>query len=119
MEHPHREGKTRMKYTVDNWNNFCRVFELPSEYPRGFCFNGGLLTSFIMVDWFHPVPNISQYALSKEDALKKGIKGDIKIITQEDLQESLTPFLREKMYIKPNKKYLVLTDFGAAYTFTK
>ena len=36
-------------------NNFCRVFELPNEYPKGFCFGGGHQVLFLIVDWFNPV----------------------------------------------------------------
>ena len=43
-----------MKYTIDIWNNFCRVFMLPEKYCNDFCFNGGHPTNFQMIDWFCP-----------------------------------------------------------------
>lgn len=35
-----------MKYLVDGWNNFCRVFEIPESYPDGYLFGGGLDSQF-------------------------------------------------------------------------
>ena len=55
-----------MRYKVDGWNNFCRVFELPAEYPEDFCFGGGHPVSIQMVDWFNPVPDVSMAGCSKE-----------------------------------------------------
>lgn len=92
-----------MKYQVDGRNNFCRVFQLPEEYPEGFCFDGGQLIPFQMVDWFNPV---------------SGIETETKEVSHDELQESLIPFLEKKQYIKPGRKYLILCDFGAAIQFS-
>ena len=39
-----------MKYLVDGWNNFCRVFEIPESYPEGYLFRDGKSVSFLMID---------------------------------------------------------------------
>lgn len=86
---------------VNQFNNFCRVFELPSDYPNQFCFNGGHPVAFKMVDWFQPIPDIkTQKPFSFYIPLLKN-------------------FLKDKLYIKPNTKYLLLTDFDESFIFTK
>jgi hypothetical protein len=105
-----------MKYTVDIWNNFCRVFELPEEYIDEFCFGKGHHTNFQMVDWFCPT-DMGQAACSKEVYLKE--VGEIKTreVTLDELFNSLVPFLKDKIYVHNGKKYLVICDFGAAFIF--
>lgn len=108
-----------MKYTVDPWNNFCRVFELPTRYPTGYCFNGGKPSSFLMVDWFNPVPDIRQSAITKEQ-YEKAIKEGAPVyrtaeIDSDELQEFLSPFISGKNYIKKDSEYLVICEFG--FTF--
>jgi hypothetical protein len=107
-----------MKYEVDGWNNFCRVFELPENYPSDFCFGGGHPVSFQMVDWFNPVPGIGQPGISKEEWREKLGEIEVKEITTEELRESLIPWLLEKSYVKPGREYLVLCDFGAVLQFS-
>ena len=80
-------------------DNFCRVFELPTYYPEGFCFNGGLPVTFKMVDWFYPVPD------------------DMQDKTWEDIEALLKEFLAKKIYVKKGHKYLVITDFNKSFTF--
>jgi hypothetical protein len=106
-----------MKYKVDGWNNFCRVFELPKSYPSGFCFDGGKPVNILMVDWFNPVCDIPQPAVSKE--VWKDKVGEIKVteIDLDELENTLIPFLKNKQYVKSGRTYLVLYDFGGATTF--
>ena len=106
-----------MHYKVDGWNNFCRVFELPEEFPSDFCFGGGVPVNFQMVDWFNPVPGIGQPAVSKEVWRKEVGEIEVKNISIEDLIDSLLPWLRDKKYIQPGKEYLILFDFGASFKF--
>lgn len=106
-----------MIYEVDGWNNFCRVFELPLEYPNGFCFGGGHLVAFRLIDWFYPVPEIHLAAINKKEWIEKYGKFEVKEVTCVWLKEKLVPFLQEKIYVKPGRQYLVLCDFGAAITF--
>jgi hypothetical protein len=108
-----------MEYKVDGWNNFCRVFELPKSYPKGFCFSGGHSVAIQMVDWFYPVPQVNQPAVSKEVWRQDVGVIEITVVSDAELREKLIPFLQEKLYVKPNREYLVLTDFGAAFTFKK
>lgn len=107
-----------MKYKVDGWNNFCRIFELPENYPEEYCFGGGVPVVFQMIDWFNPVPDIGQPAVTKEVWRKEVGKIKIKKITIDELQELLVPWLLEKQYIKHGKDYLILFDFGAAIRFS-
>ena len=106
-----------MNYKVDGWNNFCRVFELPESYPNDYCFGGGHSVIFKMVDWFNPVPDIGQPAVSKEVWRKEVGEIEIKEVPLEWFYEKLVPWLLEKRYVKSGKEYLVLCDFGAAIRF--
>ena len=106
-----------MKYQVDGWNNFCRVFELPEFYPNGYCFGGGHPVDFQMVDWFNPVPDIGQPAVSKEVWREKVGEIEIKEVSLGWLHENLISWVSEKQYVKPEKEYLILCDFGAAIRF--
>ena len=108
-----------MIYKVDGWNNFCRVFELPAKFPSGFCFGGGIPATFLMVDWFNPVADIASPAVSKEVWKEKVGEIESKETTLRELSETLVPWLQQKLYIKPGKKYLVVCDFGACFIFEK
>jgi len=120
-----------MTYKVDGWNNFCRVFELPAKFPSGFCFGGGIHATFLMVDWFKPVADIASpstgisssanapLAVSKEVWKEKVGEIESKETTLEELSETLVPWLQQKLYIKPGRKYLVVCDFGACFIFEK
>jgi hypothetical protein len=118
-----------MKYQVDGWNNFCRVFELPEHFPKGYCFGGGLPTNFQMVDWFNPIPQmplsgkstgewLPNPAVSKEVWKEK--VGEIKTIEvdHEKLSDDLTSWLKKKTYMKPGRKYLVVCNFGMCFMFS-
>ncbi len=107
-----------MTYSVDGWNNFCRVFELPRQYPEGFCFDGGKRTDFLMIDWFNPVPGIGQPAVTKEVWREKVGEIETKEVSEDELKESLVPWLLKKQYVKTGRDYLVLCDFGAAIRFS-
>ena len=90
---------------ISQSNNFCRVFELPDEYPGGFCFGGGRPVMFAMVDWFGPIPD--------EDIVSGNIK------PWSDYIPMLKEFLKDKIYVKPGKQYLLITDFGETMLFNK
>lgn len=84
--------------------NFCRVFVLPSEFPNQYCFGGGVLVGMRMVDWFNPWP-------------KELSTGELVDKKWEEVKSELTEWLLRKVYIRPGVQYLVLTDFGEAFTF--
>lgn len=107
-----------MQYEVDGWNNFCRVFELPENFPGNYCFGEGHPVNFQMVDWFNPISGIGQPAVSKKVWQEKVGEIETKMITIDELYVSIVPFLLEKTYIKPKREYLVLCDFGAAIKFS-
>lgn len=81
--------------------NFCRVFELPTEYPWDYCFGGGKPVQMLMVDWFSPWP-----PELPPDA------------TWQDVARLLRSFLSTKQYVKPGRRYLIVTEFGEAMLFT-
>lgn len=66
-----------------------RVFEMPAEFPRGYCFGGGNPTSFQMVDWF---------------------RDDLGMMEGESGRSELAEFIRGKRYFKPDRAYLVLHE---------
>ena len=115
-----------MNYQVNGFNNFCRVFQLPTKYPEGYCFGGGLPTTFVMVDWFNPVTGLPQWGISENNYYKLIKIGELvddgshtKEVDSNELQKSLTDFLVQKKYIKEESKYLVITDFGMSFIFSK
>lgn len=105
-----------MKYNVDAWNDFCRVFELPEQFSSKFCFGGGIPTNFQMVDWFCPV-GMGQPAVTKDVWEKEVGLIEAKEIDHQELMVKLVEFLKPKQYIKENRKYLVICDFGMAFVF--
>lgn len=90
-----------MKPTQDN--NFGRVFELPEHYPEGFCFHGGKPVLMRMVDWFNPWPDESVVENPPE--------------TWQEVVDTLKPFLMQKIYVKPWRRYILITDFGESLIF--
>ena len=113
-----------MDYKVNGFNNLCRVFEIPKEFPKGYCFGGGLPVIFLEVDWFWPVPGVTPIAVSQEIYNEKIAKGEVDpeyntaTVNDEMLKETLINFLKQKNYIKSNTKYLVLCEFGLDFTFS-
>ena len=90
-----------MKPTQDK--NFGRVFELPEHYPKGFCFGGGKPVQMQMVDWFNPWPDSVLIENPPE--------------TWAEVAEMLRPFLMQKSYVKPGRRYILVTDFGESLVF--
>ena len=86
-------------------NNFCRVFELPERYPEGFCFGGGRPVQMQMVDWFRPWP------------IEGRPFGGVAPETWGEVVEMLRPWLMQKNYVKPGRRYILVTDFGEALVF--
>lgn len=99
-------------YSVDGWNNFCRVFELPENYPSDYCFGGGIPVTFKMVDWFNPVA-MPVAAITKEAWLKKVGEIETMDVSYQELYDTLAPFIKDRPYTKAGRSYLVLCDFGA------
>lgn len=85
--------------------NFCRVFELPEVYPKGFCFGGGRAVVFMMVDWFEPIP-FEDMNDSRDD-----------YFDWDYYVPKLKEFLKVKNYVKPMRRYLIITDFGKSFIF--
>lgn len=98
----HEVRTVNLKDIAESDANFCRVFEMPVRYPSGFCFRGGQVVPFIMVDWFNPIPR-SAFASDLPE-------------TWEACESMLRDFVAQKQYVKPGRTYLVVTDFGEAFT---
>jgi hypothetical protein len=94
-----------MSERPDDDHNFGRVFELPDHYPEGFCFGGGKPVQMLMVDWFNPWPN------SPFD--------EREFNTWAEVVTELRPWLAKKIYVKPGKRYILITDFGESLVFGK
>ena len=106
-------------YIVDGWNNFCRVFELPEKFSSEYCFGGGIDTTFKMVDWFNPMDLGGQPTVSKEVWLEKVGKIETVQVSSDELKNKLLDFLIGKNYVKPNRTYILIANFGASFTFSK
>lgn len=113
------EKKQNISYEVTGWNNFARVFRLPSIFPNEFCFDGGHPVNFQMVDWFNPVQNIGMPGVSEKEWEKKfgNFDGMKSVITERELRETLIPFLQQKVYAIKDHKFLIICDFGASIIF--
>lgn len=101
---------------VTDDTNFCRVFELPLEYPEGYCFGGGRPTIFRMVDWFNPVPR-ETFGGGLPDFDWQGGQCELTPEKNDALRTMLRDFLVAKTYVKPGRQYLVLTDYGDTMLF--
>ena len=112
-----REGDFLM---VDGWRNFCRVFEMPEEFPESHCFGGGVPVNFQMVDWFNPVEGIGQPAIPQDVWIEKfgNLDGMEKEVSMKELNEKVIDFLQRKQYIKRLRKYMIIYDFDRIATFT-
>ncbi len=102
------------KYKIDGWNNFCRVFEVPEEFPKGYCFDGGKPVNFLMKDWFNPVSGLGQPTVDKDTWKKKVGEIPTLELTLEEVEKTIIPFIKKKQYINPNNSYLIIYSFGAS-----
>ena len=107
-----------MEYRIDGWNNLCNVFELPDEFSNEFCHNGGHPTNFLLIDWFY-LTNMDIAACSKEIFKKEFGEIEVREFSREGIEKMLIPFLIRKNYVKQDKKYLIICDFGAVFMFDK
>ena len=98
-----------MIFKVTQDTNFCRVFELPPNYPEGFCFGGGKPVMFKLVDWFNPV---DQQLVGSKEVTLEGEELEVH-------RHSLYIFLRDQQYIDPTKCYICITDYGDSLVIQK
>ena len=91
---------------IDSNLNFCRVFEIPNEYPEGYCFGGGTPVIFNMVDWFNPIPSPMM------------LPDDVKVSTWQECEAALKEALSHKAYLRPGFRYVLITDFNEAFVFS-
>ena len=94
---------TSVKVNYDN--NFCRVFLLPDKMPDDYCFGTKHGVIFEMVDWFNPI--------SWDDIR------DSKIASWDVYKIQIEKFLKDKWYMVPRRKYLIITDFNESFVFEK
>lgn len=114
-----------MTYKVTGFNNFMRVFEVPEKFSTEYCFGGGIPTNFQMVDWFHPVSGLPQWAVSEQKYNELIEKGELQksenhetIIDTVTLEAELTAFINKKNYTREGRQYLCICNFGYAFMFT-
>ena len=92
-------------FKVNDLLNMCWVFEIPLEYPEGYCHGGGLPTNFQMIDWFYPL---------QFDGIKTvTIEGE----EYENQINATIEFIKKKQYIKKNRQYIVITAYGDSIVF--
>lgn len=115
-----------MEYTVTGFNNFCRVFELPIKFSNEYCFGGGIPTNFNMVDWFNPVPDLPQWGISEEKYNQLIASGEIvdsgdhkRLVRAEDVEKQISDFVSKKVYIKKDREYIVICNFGLTFMVKK
>jgi len=97
--------KNKTESYVSNDTNFCRIFELPDKYPEGFLFSGAKPVTFLLMDWFYPIPS--------EDIRGKKVK------PWAYYAERLKTFIQGKLYARPGKTYLLITNFGKSLIIEK
>lgn len=110
---------------ITSRNNFIRIFKIPAVFPRGFCFGGGKLVQFEMIDWFNPYPAIPIY--TTEEAVGSDLSraflpltdypnGELELTQdlREKLNTMLTEFIRKKNY-NDGSDLLAITDYGDAF----
>lgn len=68
-----------------------RVFKMPEQYVREYCFGSGHPHTFMMVDWFGD---------------------DLQMMTTEGGRRSLESFIKKKNYYQPDRAYLVVSEMG-------
>jgi len=95
----------QLRHWVNTDLNFCRVFELPSTYPRGFCFGGGYPVTMYIVDWFNP--------------LHDDLFGPSGVKSYAEYEKRLYNFVALKNYVQHGREYLVLLSFGQTLLVTK
>jgi hypothetical protein len=66
-----------------------RVFKMPSEFPREYCFGGGHSTAFQLVDWFRDFDNMMDGETGRSE---------------------IAEFIKGKRYFKSEDAYLVLHE---------
>lgn len=94
-----------MEFKVTAKTDFMRVFAIPAELPTDFCFQGGIPVMITMVDWFNPLGGTLSSA-------------EIKTLDDKqttELVNSLTQFVKAKMYYYKHRTYLAITDFGLTF----
>jgi len=108
-------------------NNFVRIFKIPHEYPKGYCFGGGKDVNFVMVDWFEPYPAmLCPVDISGSEETNESLKGLPPLLDCPNKEIELTPDLREKLNSMlcgfiGKKKYndghdlLAITNYGDSF----
>ena len=87
--------------------NFLRVFKVPNEFPKGYCFDGGHLVSFEIIDWFNAITpmdfqKVETVIEQSDDEYDKWV-------------EVVRDFIKGKKYFNPTFTYMVMTDYGAVF----
>lgn len=118
--------KPRVKsFTINNKNNFIRIFKIPEHFPGSFCFGGGRPVNFEMIDWFEPYP---AYSISMSDVNPKedpyggliplgetpNYEVTLTLEQRELLNTKIREFIQKKIYYG-SEKLLALTSYGDSF----
>ena len=95
-----------MELTISETQNFMRIFQVPVEFPEGYCFQGGKPTTFLLVDWFNPI---------EQDKFWSGKTVTLNAEEIETHHKMARDFIKGKTYYNPHYKYLALTDYNDAF----
>ena len=109
---------------ITSKTNFVRIFKIPHDYPRGFCFGGGKDVNFVMVDWFEPYPVMLPPFINKEEfselsnfvPLYECPNQELEITPafREQLNTRVSEFIRKKNY-SDGHSLLAITSYGDAF----
>jgi len=94
-----------MKFKVTDATNFLRVFCVPSIFPSGYCFDGGHVVPFVMVDWFNALDPMAELPIEFRNTDEWYLKHI----------EKLKTFIKGKKYFNPKLTYMILTDYGDVF----
>ena len=107
-----------MEVIVKKDEHILRVYKMPPEeqIPREYCFAGGHHVCFLMVDWFNVIPP-SYYTGSEKylPSLRTSEDGT-RTVDEDDLKAVLIPFIREKNYYTPSRRFVCISVSGWCFT---
>jgi len=89
---------THVKFDFQKGDTFIRVFELPENITKQFCFNGGHSIQFRLVDWFRANEIFDDNGNYPSETIK-------------DLKE----FIRMKAYFNSKRFYIVICSNGECF----
>jgi len=98
--------------TITEKTNFVRIFRMPKVLPEGYCFGGGFLVGFQLVDWFNPFLTNEVYGTHSKVLSVEEHEKHVKL---------LKDFIRAKIYFTefPDHKFVAVTDYNESFIISK